>query len=86
MSGHDEYMYRVLMHNKSTLPLPALYMIRYHSFYPWHKEGGYQELLDDQDKKMLPWIKEVIPAGLSCSASMDHAEFNSLLSSRMVPR
>jgi inositol oxygenase len=55
--GHDEYLYRVMVHNKCTLPLPALYMIRYHSFYPWHKEGAYQELLNDQDREMLPWIK-----------------------------
>jgi inositol oxygenase len=26
--GHDEYMYRVLTHNKSTLPPEALYIIR----------------------------------------------------------
>src|SRR6476469_7306826 len=33
--SHDEYLYQML---KDYLPLPALYMIRYHSFYPWHKE------------------------------------------------
>jgi len=27
--GHDEYMYQVLKHNKTTLPEEALYMIRY---------------------------------------------------------
>jgi len=26
--GHDEYMYQVLRHNKTTLPEEALYMIR----------------------------------------------------------
>ena len=37
--GHDEYMYRVLKnHPECTLPQEALWMIRYHSFYPWHKE------------------------------------------------
>lgn len=29
--GHDEYMYQVLKHNKTTLPEEALYMIRYAS-------------------------------------------------------
>jgi len=48
----------VVTGNGSTLPVQALYMIRYHSFYPWHREGAYQELLDDQDKKMLFWVKE----------------------------
>lgn len=27
--GHDEYMYRVLVHNKARLPPQALKMIRY---------------------------------------------------------
>lgn len=34
--GHDEYLYRVLRNHGTTLPDEALYMIRYHSFYPWH--------------------------------------------------
>jgi inositol oxygenase len=34
--GHDEYLYRVLNnHSTCTLPDEALYIIRYHSFYPW---------------------------------------------------
>src|SRR6202035_5014036 len=36
--GHDEYLYHVV---KDYLPDEALYMIRYHSFYPWHQEGAY---------------------------------------------
>jgi len=31
----------------------ALYMLRYHSFYPWHKEGAYTELTNDTDRAML---------------------------------
>jgi hypothetical protein len=27
--GHDEYLYQVLKHNKTTLPEQALYMIRF---------------------------------------------------------
>lgn len=34
--GHDEYLYHVVK-DQSTLPPEALAMIRYHSFYPWHK-------------------------------------------------
>ena len=52
--GHDEYLYHVV---KDYLPMEALYMIRYHSFYPWHQEGAYQYLMDDQDRKMLPWVQ-----------------------------
>lgn len=54
--GHDEYLYHVLK-NQSTLPPEALFVIRYHSFYPLHKEGDYEYLLDDEDKKLLPWLK-----------------------------
>lgn len=50
--GHDEYLYRVLKHNKSTLPEQALYMIRYHSFYPWHSGGDYGHLTLEKDEKI----------------------------------
>jgi inositol oxygenase len=39
--GHDEYLYHVV---KDRLPIEALYMIRYHSFYAWHTEGEYDYL------------------------------------------
>jgi inositol oxygenase len=53
--GHDEYLYHVV---KDYLPEEALYMIRYHSFYPWHREGAYDHLASDHDRKMLPWVLE----------------------------
>jgi len=56
--GHDEYMYRVLKHNKTTLPDEALYMIRFHSFYPWHSGNDYYHLCEAKDVAMVPWIKE----------------------------
>jgi len=56
--GHDEYLYQICVRNGSTLPLPALYIIRFHSFYPWHKEGAYTYLTDAQDMEMLKWVKE----------------------------
>ena len=55
--GHDEYLYQVLLYNKIKLPEEAMYMIRYHSLYPWHKEGEYKHLMDDKDFKMLKWVK-----------------------------
>lgn len=54
--GHDEYIYRVVKDSK--LPLEALYMLRYHSFYPWHREGDYGFFMDEQDRRMLPWVQE----------------------------
>src|SRR3954452_2491291 len=44
--GHDEYLYHVV---KDYLPEEALAMIRYHSFYPGHREGQYAELMNDRD-------------------------------------
>ena len=31
-------------------------MIRYHSFYPWHTGGSYQNLLSKQDEEYRKWI------------------------------
>jgi len=56
--GHDEYLYRVLKHNNCTIPEPGLAMIRFHSFYPWHSGGDYMHLCDQQDMKMLSWIRQ----------------------------
>jgi inositol oxygenase len=56
--GHDEYFYQVCKLNNCTLPPAALNIIRYHSFYAWHSGGGYTHLMNEEDKKMLPWVKE----------------------------
>lgn len=56
--GHDEYLYRVLQANKHSLPEEALYMIRFHSFYPYHSSGAYRYLSNAHDDSMLPWINE----------------------------
>lgn len=56
--GHDEYLYRVLNHHIATsLPPVSLYIIRYHSFYPWHTDNDYLYLCDNQDMEMLPWVR-----------------------------
>lgn len=56
--GHDEYMYRVLVGNDSKLPKEALYMVRFHSFYPWHTGGDYDYLCNDEDREMIKWVRE----------------------------
>ncbi|XP_062403182.1 inositol oxygenase [Sardina pilchardus] len=56
--GHDEYLYQVMKFNKCTIPEEGLYMIRFHSFYPWHCGNSYTHLCDDKDMAMLPWVKE----------------------------
>ena len=55
--GHDEYLYQVLIYNKTKLPEEALYIIRYHSLYPWHKENEYKHLTNKKDIEMLKWVK-----------------------------
>lgn len=59
--GHDEYLYHVM---RDYLPEPALYMIRYHSFYAWHREGEYDWLCDDHDREMLGWVQKFNPYDL----------------------
>lgn len=59
--GHDEYLYHVV---KDHLPEPALYMIRYHSFYAAHKEGAYGHLMTDHDRAMFEWVRKFNPYDL----------------------
>lgn len=77
--GHDEYLYHVLK-NQSSLPQEGLWMIRYHSFYPyvlsisslilmlnfprWHREGAYSHLTNAADEKALEAVKAFNPYDL----------------------
>jgi inositol oxygenase len=61
--GHDEYLYHVIK-DDSRLPEPALAMIRFHSFYAWHREGAYTYLTDRHDREMLPWVQAFNPYDL----------------------
>jgi inositol oxygenase len=59
--GHDEFIYDVC---KDYLPEEGLYMLRYHSFYPWHRESEYSHLLNDKDRSMLKWVEAFNPYDL----------------------
>jgi len=59
--GHDEYIYHVV---KDYLPPEALYMLRYHSFYPAHRDGEYDYLMNEQDRKMFQWVRAFNPYDL----------------------
>jgi inositol oxygenase len=61
--GHAEYLYHVVK-DQSTLPAEGLAMIRYHSFYPWHREGAYRELVNDKDEDMLKAVLAFNPYDL----------------------
>jgi len=59
--GHDEYMYQVLSSEINRelhlVPEEGLRIIRYHSFYPWHQNGAYQEFEDEKDKKTKEFVQ-----------------------------
>ncbi len=65
--GHDEYLYHVV---KDYLPEEALYMVRYHSFYPAHREGAYDYLMSDHDREMFHWVREFNPYDLYSKAAV----------------
>jgi inositol oxygenase len=51
--GHDGYIAEVM---KPYLRDEALYMLRFHSFYPWHRHGAYDHLCNDKDRAMMQWV------------------------------
>lgn len=53
--GHDEYMHHVV---KDHLPEEALAMIRWHSFYPAHKEGEYARFMTDRDRELMACVRD----------------------------
>jgi inositol oxygenase len=63
--GHDEYLYQIL---KDYLPEPALYIIRYHSFYSQHREEDYTHLMNKKDIEMFEWVKKFNPYDLYTKA------------------
>jgi inositol oxygenase len=61
--GHDEFLYLVLK-DQSTLPREALAMVRFHSFYPWHKEGAYKQFMAGGDEALLNAVRAFNPYDL----------------------
>ena len=60
--SHDEYFARVLERSEDVaLPSEAVYIVRHHSFYPWHtpRNGirGYTRFASAKDWAMLPLLK-----------------------------
>lgn len=39
-------------------------MIRYHSFYPWHREGAYRHLMNEKDVEIMEAVKAFNPYDL----------------------
>ncbi len=68
--GHDGYIAEVM---KPYLPDEALYMLRFHSFYAWHRHGAYTHLANEKDAALLQWVKKFHPYDLY---SKGHAKPN----------
>lgn len=61
--GHDEYLYDTLKYNKNIgnvselFPEEAYLMIRFHSFYPWHKNNEYSNFETDSDTTSKKFVE-----------------------------
>jgi|SRR5436853_1175673 len=56
--SHDEYLYQVLKTNKHCiLEQKYLNIIRYHSFYAFHKENEYEYLANSDDMELKIWLQ-----------------------------
>ena len=58
--GHDEYLYGVLKYNNNLHKMTdrTLNMIRYHSLYPWHTGGSYDDFMGEGDEYILKDVLE----------------------------
>ena len=66
--GHDEYFATVLERTLNYIPKEGIYVVRFHSFYPWHtpknNNRGYTEIASAWDWHMLPLLKAFQKADL----------------------
>tara|TARA_Y100000768_G_scaffold169763_2_gene127097 strand:+ start:6016 stop:6828 length:813 start_codon:yes stop_codon:yes gene_type:complete len=52
--GHDEYLYQVLLQNKThKISKKLMKVIRFHSFYPWHTGEAYKQFMNVNDEQIL---------------------------------
>jgi inositol oxygenase len=72
--GHDEYMFMVCQHNNCRIPLEGLNIIRFHSFYPWHKEHAYEHLMQDSDYKLRNLVHKFSNCDLYSKAHEIHSD------------
>ena len=63
--------------NGCTLPPAAMHIVRFHSFYAWHREGAYGHLCNDADAEALQWVKAFNSCDLY-SKSIAHVDVDAL--------
>ncbi|KAK3402464.1 hypothetical protein B0T20DRAFT_512 [Sordaria brevicollis] len=61
--GHDEYLYQVIK-DQCTIPREGLAMIRFHSFYPWHREEAYGWAMKEGDEELRRAVRAFNPYDL----------------------
>jgi inositol oxygenase len=71
--GHDEYMYMVCKHNNCRIPPSGLNIIRFHSFYPWHREHAYEHLMKESDYELRNLVKKFSDCDLYSKSSAVHS-------------
>jgi inositol oxygenase len=72
--GHDEYMFMVCQHNRCRIPLQGLNIIRFHSFYPWHKEKAYDHLMQESDYELRTLVSKFSNCDLYSKAHEIHSD------------
>jgi inositol oxygenase len=72
--GHDEYMFMVCQHNNCRIPLQGLNVIRFHSFYPWHKEHAYEHLMQNSDYELRNLVHKFSNCDLYSKAHEIHTD------------
>jgi inositol oxygenase len=72
--GHDEYMFMVCQHNNCRIPLQGLNVIRFHSFYPWHKEHAYEHLMQHSDYELRNLVHKFSNCDLYSKAHEIHTD------------
>lgn len=76
----DEYIYRVLQFNRSSLPDEALYFIRYGSLASWYRHGEYDELCNAHDLDMKEWM-----CSLESLTKVDPAAMQDVRADKLLP-
>lgn len=60
--AYDHKVYNVLKGN-CLIPEEGLAMIRFHSCYPWHRDGAYRHFMNPGDESLLEAVMEFNPYG-----------------------
>ena len=53
-----EFMYHLLRHNHTALPMEALAIVRYFLLGDWHEHHEYTSITNEYDNDMLPWVRD----------------------------